>query len=147
MKALTKPTAIVLAEGVPSQPIPIELQKESFTAATSQYFTLLSSVDVNLRRQIYALEEVEILPAEALTKEPQKNLAIPSATHAHIPNISVSRTGGGNKVAITGGVLGSFDVSWLNSRTDNVGEEMKSELWRESQRFVRQFEESRTAAD
>lgn len=125
----------------------MEQHRESFTAATSQYFTLLSSVDVNLRRQIYALEEADILPAEAVTKETPTSLAVPSAVQGTSPNASLLRTGGGNKGVVTGGGLGSLDVGWLNSRNDNVGKEMRAELWREAERFVSKLEESRPGAD
>lgn len=144
---MTKPTASVPAEGLPSQPVPIEQQRESFTAATSQYFTLLSSVDVNLRRQIYALEEADILPAETVTKEPPTSLAVPSAAQPNSPNTSLSRTGGGNKGVIIGGGLGNLDVGWLNSRNDNVGKEMKAELWGEAENFVSKLEARKPGAD
>ncbi len=146
IEALTKPTASAPTEGLPSQPIPKEQRQESFTVATSQYFTLLSSVDVNLRRQIYALEEAEILPAEAVTKEPPTSLAVPSAAHAHSQNASLSRIGGGNKVVIVGGGLGNLDVGWLNSRKDNVGKELNAELWKEAERFVHKLEERKPSA-
>ena len=105
-------------------------------AATSQYFNLLSSVDVNLRRQIFALEVAEILPAEASTQEPPTSLAVPLAAQGNSPTPSLSRTVGGNKGVIAGGGLGNLDVGWLNNRNDNVGKEMKSELWREAGNFV-----------
>ncbi|CAD6587855.1 MAG: hypothetical protein ASARMPREDX12_003031 [Alectoria sarmentosa] len=140
IKALTKPTASALAEGLP---VSMEQQRESFTAAASQYFTLLSSVDVNLRRQIYALEEADILPPEATTKETPKNLAASSAAQAVSPTALLSRTGGGNKGVTGGGGLGSLDVGWLNSRNDNVGKEMKAELWGEAERLVSKLEESK----
>lgn len=105
-------------------------------AATSQYFNLLSSVDVNLRRQIFALEVAEILPAEASTQEPPTSLAVPLGAQANSPTSSLSRTVGGNKGVIAAGGLGNLDVGWLNNRNDNVGKEMKSELWREAGNFV-----------
>ena len=95
---------------------------------------------MNLRRQIYALEEAEILPAEAVTKEPTTSLAVPLTVQAHPQNTSLPRAGGGNTGIITGGGLGNLDVGWLNSRNDNVGKEMKSELWREAEIFVRKLE-------
>ena len=114
----------------------MDRQKESFAAATSSYFSTLSSIDVRLRRQIYALEEADILPAEACTREDQTNLPIPPG----IPSV-----GGGpsaqppkpfSKGGITGGGLGGLDVGWLNSRNDNVGKEKEAELWEEAERFV-----------
>lgn len=147
LKALTKPMASAPAEGLPSQPVSPEQQRESFTAATSQYFALLSSVDVNLRRQIYALEEAEILPAEVVTKGLPTSLAVSSASQANSPNASSLGTGGGAKGVIIGGGLGNLDVGWLNSRNDNVGKEMNAELWAEAERFVSKLEKRKLGAD
>ena len=104
-------------------------------------------MDVNLRRQINALEEAGILPAEAFTKEPPKSLAVPSAAQANSSNASLSRTGGENKGVITGGGLGTLDVGWLNSRNDNVGKEIKAELWEEAEKFVSKLEKRKLVAD
>ena len=143
---MIKPTANALAEGLPSEPIPTGQQEESFIAATSQYFAFLSSVDVNLRRQIYALEEADILPAEVFTKEPPTSLAVPSAAQAHHSNVSPSRTSGGKKGSVTGGGLGNLDVGWLNSRNDNVGKDMKSEVWRKTEKTMNELEERKPGA-
>ena len=116
-------------------------------AATSQYFTLLSSVDVNLRRQIFALEVAEILPAEALTQESPTSLAVPLAAQANSPNSTLSRTVGGNKGVITAGGLGILDVRWLNSRNDNVGKEMDSDLWGEAGNFVHKLEKTKAGSN
>ena len=104
-------------------------------------------MDVNLRRQIYALEEADILPAEAITKEPSTGLAVSSTAQANSPISSFSRTIGGSKGAIIGGGLGSLDVGWLNSRNDNVGKEMKSELWGEAEKFVHKLEKRKVGRD
>lgn len=120
----------------------MEQQKESFTAATSSYFTLISSLDVRLRRQIYALEEADVLPADTSSKESQRNLAVPSGTSATAggSNGAPSRLTGSGKGAITGGGLGCLDLGWLNSRNDRVGKEMEAELWDHAQRFVQDLE-------
>ena len=102
-------------------------------------------MDVNLRRQIYALEEAEILPAEAVTREPPASLAVHSTTQANSPSSLLSKSFGGNKAAITGGGLGNLDVGWLNGRNDNVGKEMKSELWGEAENFVHKVEKRKAS--
>lgn len=141
VKALTKTISTSSGES-PNQPVSLEHQKESFTAATSSYFALVSSLDVRLRRQIYALEEADILPAEASSKESQRTSAVlwgASAT-AGGSNAPPSRLTGSGKGAITGGGLGSLDLGWLNSRNDRVGKEMEAELWDQAQRFIRDLE-------
>lgn len=42
----------------------IEQRKKTFAKATSDYFGALSYVDIHLRREIYALEEANIIPAD-----------------------------------------------------------------------------------
>lgn len=104
-------------------------------------------MDVNLRRQINALDEAGILPAEAFTKEPPTSLAVPSAAQANSSNSALSRTSWGNKGLILGGGLGNLDVGWLNSRNDNVGKEMKAELWGEAEKLVSKLEKRKLVAD
>ena len=84
--------------------------KARFQGATRQYFTLLSSIDVRLRRQVYALEEASILPGE----------------------LSTSRTGDTDG---TGNTINALDVSWLNSRKDTVGKDKEAELWAAARKF------------
>ena len=103
----------------------IEQQKQNFNQAASQYFSLLSSIDVRLRRQIYALEEAEIIPADVPLKEKQINLTVPSAFAAlvNVPVASSVKHTASSKIAGGGGGLGTLDVGWLNSRNDDVGKE------------------------
>ncbi|RAL12111.1 mediator of RNA polymerase II transcription subunit 11 [Aspergillus homomorphus CBS 101889] len=94
--------------------------KMRFKEATSQYFALLSSIDVRLRRQVYALEEAGILAPEA-------------AASAANP-----RTGelAGAGAATAAASSNSLDVSWLNSRKDTVGKDKEAELWAAAREFV-----------
>jgi len=141
VKALTKPASGSDEESL-IQSSTVGDHREAFSNATSQYFSLLSSIDVRLRRQIYALKEAEILPAEAASREGRATLAVNPqfAAMASVPN---AKQLGGNKGAVTGGGLGNLDVGWLNSRNDNVGKDMEAELWEEAQRFVERLEEAK----
>ena len=123
----------------------IEQQKENFRQAASQYFSLLSAVDVRLRRQIYALEEAEIIPAEAPPKEQPSSLSIPSAFAAfgNAPAASSAKQMIPTKAVGGGGGLGSLDVGWLNSRNDDVGKEMEAELWAEAEHFIEALAKSK----
>ena len=116
----------------------IDQQKQNFKEAASQYFSLLSTVDVRLRRQIYALEEAEIIPAEAPPKEQSNSLSVPSAFAAfgNGPVPSTAKQIATSKTAGSTGGLGSLDVGWLNSRNDDVGKQMEAELWAEAQEFI-----------
>ena len=114
----------------------IEDQKEAFTTASSQYLTLLSSIDVRLRRQINALEDAEIISAEATSRDSQSIQAPPPTFPAMGGPATQSKQTAGNRAVITGGGLGSLDVGWLNSRNDHIGKGMEAELWEEAQNFV-----------
>ena len=91
-------------------------RKSAFTQVTAQYFILLSSVDVNIRRQIYALEEAKIITAAD----------------------SASKEGSAKERAAVeeSGNLGGLDVGWLNSRNDKVGKEMEAELWEKARSLL-----------
>lgn len=96
--------------GKEDQTLPSDTEaRAAFETATSQYFSLLSSVDVNIRRQIWALEEANII-APALEKDKEGRI-------------------GKEKTAADAASLGNLDVGWLNSRNDKVGKEMEAELW------------------
>ena len=133
-------------------PLSIEQRKESFTAATSQYFSLLSSLDDRLQRQIKALGEAQIIPKEvtstAITRDKPSALAAPSlgSSLGTMPNTSLSKQSGGLKGSITGGGLGTLDIGWLNSRNDNVGKTKEAELWEEALRSVQRLEEEKMSS-
>ncbi|KAL8708218.1 MAG: hypothetical protein Q9220_006888 [cf. Caloplaca sp. 1 TL-2023] len=118
-----------------SQDLSIEGRKADFVATSSQYFSLLSSIDVRLRRQIAALEDADIIPAEAAMRERTAN-PDPSTGPMTISNASLSRQGMGGKDAVLNGGLGNLDVGWLNSRNNNVEKETEAELWEEAHRMV-----------
>lgn len=91
----------------------VESHKEVFAAAAQKYFTLLASIDVRLRRQVYALEEAEIV----------------------LPGTDFREPAGGN-VTRDHSKTEWMDVSWLNSQKDTVEKEMEIELWAKARDFV-----------
>lgn len=94
----------------PTEQASLDAHKKRFKEATARYFSLLSSIDVRLRRQVYALEEAGALAPD-----------------------SASRS---NDVPGGSGTAGSLDVSWLNSRKDTVGKDKEAELWAVAREFV-----------
>ena len=108
----------------------IEQRKETFTSAASDYFSLLSSVDVNLRRQIYALEEANLIPD---TSQKDSTAGTDSQQAEDDPNVM-------------GGSLGNIDVGWLNSRDDQVEKERAAELWAQAQEIVERLAENEAGA-
>jgi hypothetical protein len=97
----------------------VESRKAAFKAATSQYFALLSSIDVRLRRQVYALEEAGIIAPDSAASRAGDTTA----------------AGGAGAGAATGAV-NPLEISWLNSRKDTVGKDKEAELWAGAREFV-----------
>lgn len=99
----------------------LDAHKKRFKDATAQYFALLSSIDVRLRRQVYALEEAALLAPDSASRSSD----VPGAAGAP-------------------GASSSLDISWLNSRKDTVGKDKEAELWSAARKFV---EENGKATD
>jgi hypothetical protein len=96
----------------------LEAHQRTFKDAAAQYFTLLSSIDVRLRRQVYALEEADIIQPD-------------TTEGAGGPSVAVAAAGGVNPL----------EISWLNSRKDTVGKDKEAELWADASRLVTQLRE------
>lgn len=96
--------------------------RTAFTNAASTYFSTLSSIEVRLRRQVYALEEAELIkPGDEADARKGRKFAGDTGT---------SRVGGG-----------PLDPSWLNARaSDKVAEGMKGELFSRARDFVERSE-------
>ncbi|EEQ33093.1 hypothetical protein McanMca71_003804 [Microsporum canis] len=100
----------------------LDARKKAFKAACSRYFALVSSVDVKLRRQVYALEEASIIRAEP---------TVPLKTG------DVMVGGTGTVSQSSSGTVNPLETSWLNSRKDTVGKDKEAELWAEASRFMK----------
>ncbi|KAL8705768.1 MAG: hypothetical protein Q9201_001114 [Fulgogasparrea decipioides] len=145
IKTLTS-SALEADESQGNQNQDIEQRKENFAAASGQYFSLLSSIDVRLRRQISALEAAEIIPSATTAKESQispqtLSKATPMSNNL-LPQPAVS-----SKDTVTNGGLGNLDVSWLNSRNNKIEEEMEAELWEEALELVHKMSEAKARND
>ncbi|KAL8783032.1 MAG: hypothetical protein Q9213_004929 [Squamulea squamosa] len=114
----------------------IEQRKANFTTASSRYFSLLSSIDVRLRRHISALESAEIIASETSAKESQTTRDAPTATGSMSTNL-LPRPNVNNKDVVTNGGLGNLDIGWLNSRNNNVEKAMEAELWQEAHELIK----------
>ncbi|KAI9777943.1 MAG: hypothetical protein M1839_008478 [Geoglossum umbratile] len=129
-----------LVSGNLEEPVTIEAHKESFSQATATYFSLLSSINVRLRRQICALEEADIIASDSAPKDGQMTGYAPAAGGG----------GGGtaaqaDKGEISGIGLGNLDVGWLNSRSDAVGRGMEGEIWAKAREFLERLEQRKSA--
>ena len=122
----------------------MEEQRKGFSAATRDYFGRLSSIDTKLRKQIYALEDAEIIPAEA---------TIRSATASQKTSAGLVALKGGfakgntaDKPKNVGATLGNLDVGWLNSSNDSMKQKMKRELWEAAQAHLIRYEDEKAKA-
>lgn len=98
----------------------LESHKKQFKDATQQYFALLSSVDVRVRRELYATEEASIPPPEPI-----------SGAGAGVPAAAPS-------------AFNALDISWLNSRKDTVGKDKEAELWAAARGYVERLRQAAT---
>jgi hypothetical protein len=110
--------ALTNAKPVPSDSSPaldgsLDSHKARFKEATSQYFALLSSLDVRLRRQVFALEEAEILPEDDET---------------------------GDAGTATADADSAMDVDQLNNQKDITGMDVEAEVWAAVRQFVEGIE-------
>lgn len=89
--------------------------KSQFLESVTTYFTILSSIDVRLRRQVYALQEAGLI-AEGDAKDAKRGASAPGPS-----------SGGGG---------GQLEVSWLDSGGDRVERDMQREVWRRARELV-----------
>lgn len=127
----------------PASPTTLEAQKSEFKSWTEVYFRLLHSISVRLKRQIYALEEADIITSEAYSKELSIAASSGSAALGGGPSSApMSQVQGGveRPSRVIAGGLGNLDVGWLNSRNDSVGREMEAELWAQAKALLDRFQ-------
>ena len=104
-----------------------------FQEACNSYLTTLQSVDVRLRRQIYGLEEADIISAEKARPKGKEG--------QDIMGMGFGKPAEAEKVAEEGG-MGKLDIGWLNSRSGRVGRDMEAELWEKARGFLEELRQS-----
>lgn len=94
-----------------------EAQEKIFQRASSTYFATLSSIEVGLKRQVYALEEAGLIqPGEE--RDAKKGKAV------------LERP-------VTGAGVGQLDSSWLNAMANNgVQDGLQREILKEAKEFL-----------
>ncbi len=112
----------VLANAAPestsTSPSSLSAQQDAFAQHTSTYFSALSSIEVRLRRQVYALEEAGLI-APDVDRDTKRGQILGSEERGAV---------------IAGGPL---DVSWLNARASNAVEKQREkELWARARGLV-----------
>lgn len=107
-------------EQEPPRPPTTEEQTQAFQDNMGKFLTTLHAVDVRLKRQIFGLEEAGILTLDdGGARAPKDNKDGVAAGAAQKPTLEPNGLG----------MMGSLDVGWLNSRSNQVEREMEVELW------------------
>ena len=114
----SSPSAADQPGGPRTEPNPAS-QKEALHTATDSFLDTLHKVDVQMKRQIMALEEAGIVNLAAAPKQE------PGST---VGKTSLKPNGMGS--------VGNLDVGWLNSRGSKVEREMEAELWSKAKEFL-----------
>lgn len=103
--------------------------QDSFAAHTSAFYEKIQAVSARLRRQIYALQEADIIVGDPQLLEAHNLVAPPMPASSARPGApGQMQLKADPPMAITNGGLGNFDVAWLNSRRDMVGKTKEQEL-------------------
>jgi hypothetical protein len=112
-----------------SSPAPdesLDSHKQRFKDASDQYLAMLSSIDVRLRRQVYATEERGILSREATDNKPTI-----TDTSLGAPATAVN----------------PLEVSRLNARKDTVGQDKEAEMWAAARIFFEKVAKPESGQD
>ncbi|KAL1971729.1 hypothetical protein VTN31DRAFT_1817 [Thermomyces dupontii] len=120
---------------------PVEVRKAAFKQATAQYFALLSSIDVRLRRQVYALEEAGIVAPE---NAPAPGAgggsgggAVGTSFRSDVSSGAAATTSAGGGAGGAGSSsFNPLEISWLNTRKDTVERDKEAELWAAAGEFA-----------
>jgi Mediator complex protein len=122
----------------------IQNKREAFQEISNTYLRTLQSVDVRLRRQIYGLEEGDIIPGEKIK-------AKTDGQDAPVGGMAAMMAGQGagvkeeTLISVGEGGMGKLDIGWLNSRSRSVDQDMEAELWARARAFLERLE--KTAED
>ncbi|KAJ8106983.1 hypothetical protein ONZ43_g6879 [Nemania bipapillata] len=102
---------------------------QQFKEYMDEFMKTLRTVNVNMKRQIWGLEEAGIISLnkrEVATREEGGEVqAINSRNRLLEPD--------GN------GKIGGLDVGWLNSRSNKVEKDMEADLWQEAENILQRL--------
>lgn len=118
-----------------ASPLPTQNKREAFQEISNSYLRTLQSVDVRLRRQIYGLEEADIIPGEK--SKPKGNGQ--ESTAGEMAAMMAGQGAGAKEetlISVGDGGMGKLDIGWLNSRSQSVDRNMEGELWSKARAFL-----------
>jgi hypothetical protein len=117
-------------------------KREAFQEKSNAYLRTLQSVDVRLRRQIYGLEEEDIIPAE---KGKMKSNEGQDGILGGVGSSMANQGAAGKEetqISVGDGGMGKLEIGWLNSRSGRVGMAMEAELWEKAKGFLEGIEKT-----
>ncbi|KAI0160039.1 mediator complex, subunit Med11 [Hypoxylon sp. FL1284] len=104
-------------------------QVDVFQNSMNDFLRTLRTVNVNMKRQIWGLEEADIVTLDTNeTSGADPESSKPSAGQRKAP---LQPDGDGK--------IGGLDVGWLNSRSDKVEKDMEADLWNEAEAYLQRF--------
>lgn len=124
-----------------TSPSPTQNKREAFQEISNTYLRTLQSVDVRLRRQIYGLEEADIIPGE---KSKPKGDGQESTAGGMAAMMAGQGAGAKEEtlISVGDGGMGKLDIGWLNSRSQSVDRNMEGELWSKARAFLEGLEKT-----
>lgn len=114
-------------QDLPPRSLTAEEQTQAFQDNMGKFLTTLHAVDVRLKRQIFGLEEAGILTLDGARLPKDKDAA------------GGGGGGGAQKPTLEPnglGMMGSLDVGWLNSRSNQNERDMEAELWTKARKTL-----------
>lgn len=113
---------------------------DDFESHTTEFYERIQAVSALFRRQIYALEEADIISAQPQSADHKLEAALPQTVATARVGPILGQHRAEPPVPITNGGVGNFDVGWLNSRRDNVERIKGAELLAEARRHVERLQ-------
>ena len=94
-----------------------------------EFVNTLRTVNVNMKRQIWGLEEAGII---SLGKKE-------ISTREEGGEVQASNVRNGLLEPDGSGKIGGLDVGWLNSRSNRVEKDMEADLWQEAEQILQRL--------
>ncbi|KAI1171264.1 mediator complex, subunit Med11 [Nemania sp. FL0916] len=102
---------------------------QQFKTSMNEFMRTLRTVNVGIKRQIWGLEEAEIV---SLSKKEVQ-------TREEGGEVQAANTRSGLLEPDGNGKIGGLDVGWLNSRSNKVEKDMEADLWQEADEVLQRL--------
>ncbi|CAJ2508299.1 Uu.00g094850.m01.CDS01 [Anthostomella pinea] len=111
-------------------------QSQVFNSSMEDFLRTLRKVNVGMKRQIWGLEEADIISLP----QPQKTTASAAGFREEGAEAQATNSARGGALQPDGdGKIGGLDVGWLNSRSNKVERDMEAYLWDDAENILRKL--------